>query len=197
MTNQERIQAHNAELREAIQMAETLPDSIPDYYPTLCAMIDRSIEEIEDENLVTIGSNTFSNCTNLKRAYLPNVTSINGASFQNCSALVDVTLPSLIWTGNNGMQGCGFTALDLPKCQRLNGSMFVNCTKLTALILRITSQICIMNSIDVFKNTPVESGTGYVYVPRSMVDSYKVATNWSTFANQIRAIEDYPEITGG
>lgn len=25
----------------------------------------------------------------------------------------------------------------------------------------------------------------------------KVATNWSTFAEQFRAIEDYPEITGG
>jgi hypothetical protein len=30
-----------------------------------------------------------------------------------------------------------------------------------------------------------------LYVPRDLVDSYKVATNWSTYANQIRAIEDY------
>ena len=171
-------------------MAEAV-GGIPNAFPMLYSLIDRSITEIEDENLITIGSNTFSNCTKLKRAYLPNVTSINGASFQNCSALVDVTLPSLIWTGNNGMQGCGFTTLDLPKCQRLNGSMFVNCTKLTALILRSTSQVCTLASIDVFKNTPVESGAGYVYVPRSMVDSHKVATNWTTFANQLLAVEDY------
>ena len=35
------------------------------------------------------------------------------------------------------------------------------------------------------------------YVPTSLVDTYKSATNWSTYAEQIRAIEDYPEITGG
>lgn len=35
------------------------------------------------------------------------------------------------------------------------------------------------------------------YVPTSLVETYKSATNWSTYAEQIRAIEDYPEITGG
>ncbi|MBQ7292175.1 MAG: leucine-rich repeat protein [Clostridia bacterium] len=34
------------------------------------------------------------------------------------------------------------------------------------------------------------------YVPSSMVASYKSAANWSTYTNQIRAIEDYPEISG-
>ena len=37
----------------------------------------------------------------------------------------------------------------------------------------------------------------YVYVPKALVGAYKSATNWSTYANQIRAIEDYPDITGG
>lgn len=45
--------------------------------------------------------------------------------------------------------------------------------------------------------TPMKSGTGYIYVPAALVDSYKAATNWSTYADQIRAIEDYPDITGG
>ena len=35
------------------------------------------------------------------------------------------------------------------------------------------------------------------YVPTSLVEAYKSATNWSACAEQIRAIEDYPEITGG
>jgi hypothetical protein len=41
------------------------------------------------------------------------------------------------------------------------------------------------------------NGTGYIYVPATLVDTYKAGTNWSTHADQIRAIEDYPEITGG
>jgi len=35
------------------------------------------------------------------------------------------------------------------------------------------------------------------YVPASLVEAYKSATNWSTYAERILAIEDYPEITGG
>lgn len=31
----------------------------------------------------------------------------------------------------------------------------------------------------------------------SEVDKYKNATNWVEMANYIRAIEDYPDITGG
>lgn len=32
---------------------------------------------------------------------------------------------------------------------------------------------------------------GFIYVPRSMVDKLKSATNWSTYASQIRALEDW------
>ena len=45
--------------------------------------------------------------------------------------------------------------------------------------------------------TLIASGTGYIYVPKALVDSYKSATNWTTYASQIRAIEDYPDVTGG
>jgi hypothetical protein len=52
-------------------------------------------------------------------------------------------------------------------------------------------------SPNAFNNTPIKSGTGYIYVPATLIDSYKSATNWSTYAAQFRAIEDYPEICGG
>ena len=35
------------------------------------------------------------------------------------------------------------------------------------------------------------------YVPSTLVDSYKSATNWSIYEARIRAIEDYPDICGG
>ena len=35
---------------------------------------------------------------------------------------------------------------------------------------------------------------GYIYVPKSLLEEYKTATNWSDFADKFRAIEDYPEI---
>jgi hypothetical protein len=42
-----------------------------------------------------------------------------------------------------------------------------------------------------FDQSPIKSGTGYIYVPRALVEDYKVATNWSAYASQFRAIEDY------
>ena len=36
-----------------------------------------------------------------------------------------------------------------------------------------------------------------IYVPRALVNEYKNATNWTVYADYIRAIEDYPDITGG
>ena len=54
-----------------------------------------------------------------------------------------------------------------------------------------------LDNTNTFNSTPIASGTGYIYVPAALVDNYKAATNWSTYANQIRAIEDYPEICGG
>ena len=43
-------------------------------------------------------------------------------------------------------------------------------------------------------NTPIVDGTGYIYVPANLLEDYKSATNWVTYADQFRAIEDHPEV---
>jgi hypothetical protein len=79
---------------------------------------------------------------------------------------------------------------------------------LKTIILR-RSVICALASTNAFSGCYHLHGTKnstynpngdkdcYIYVPRDLVDSYKSASNWSKFASQIRAIEDYHEITGG
>ena len=100
---------------------------------------------------------------------------INGYAFYGCSALTTVNFSAV-------------TSID--------NYAFSSCSALTVLILRSTTMATLSNT-GVFNNTPIASGTGYIYVPAALVDSYKAASNWSTYANQIRAIEDYPEICGG
>lgn len=51
-----------------------------------------------------------------------------------------------------------------------------------------------LTSENIFQGTPISDGTGYIYVRQSLIEEYKIATNWSQFADQFRAIEDYPEI---
>ena len=84
---------------------------------------------------------------------------------------------------------------DFPSATSIGNNAFNGCTKLTSLILR-SETMATLSSTGALSGTPIASGTGYIYVPAALVDSYKAASNWSTYANQIRAIEDYPDICG-
>lgn len=79
--------------------------------------------------------------------------------------------------------------VNLPNANEIKEEAFVECEALKTFILS-SENICILRS-RVFDSTPIKSGTGYIYVPRALLDSYKTATNWSTYANQFRALEDY------
>lgn len=68
---------------------------------------------------------------------------------------------------------------------------FSECSGLDMLILRNSSMVTIGDYI--FANSAISGGTGYVYVPAALVDTYKSNSIWSTYATQIRAIEDYPD----
>ena len=125
------------------------------------------------------------------------VTAIGVYGLAGCTKLTSVVLPAVRRTDGNSMTGCSeLTKADFSNLQTIRYSTFYNNKKLIALIIRRHAVTTLDNTTNVFKNTPIASGTGYIYVPSDMVSAYKTATNWSTYANQIRAIEDYPDITG-
>ncbi|MBP3510306.1 leucine-rich repeat protein [Oscillibacter sp.] len=98
--------------------------------------------------------------------------------------------------GRSAFEYCSeLITADFQAVTRIDSYAFSECSKLTALILR-SETMATLSSTSAFNSTPIKSGTGYIYVPAALVDSYKAANNWSTYANQIRAIEDYPEICG-
>ena len=99
------------------------------------------------------------------------------------------TIGEFAFAYNTALTWASFSAVT-----SIGASAFEGCSKLTAVILGAESVVTLAN-VSAFTGTPIASGTGYIYAPASLVDSYKVA--WSTYANQIRAIEDYPEICGG
>ena len=66
---------------------------------------------------------------------------------------------------------------------------FSDCASLVKFILR-SEMVCTLKSVGAFIRTPIESGTGYIYVPDSLVDTYKTTTNWSTYAAQIKPISE-------
>lgn len=82
------------------------------------------------------------------------------------------------------------TTVDLPNATSIGAYAFHNCNTLTALLLR-SDTMCNLSSTVAFDLTPIKRGTGYIYVPSLLIDTYKAATNWVIYADQFRALEDY------
>lgn len=74
----------------------------------------------------------------------------------------------------------------------LVNTAFYYCSALTKVILRSES-VCVLKQTGAFSYMPIEDGTGYIYVPDNLVDSYKIATNWSRYADQIKPISELEE----
>ena len=63
------------------------------------------------------------------------------------------------------------------------------CSKLEAIAISASAVPTLPSGT--LNGTAISKGAGYIYVPRNLVDSYKAETNWSAYAEQIRALEDY------
>ena len=139
-------------------------------------IVERSISgDYSNDRVTTVGAYAFQNCSGLTSVSFPNVTSIGDYAFNAAHKLAKADLPKVTSIGQHG---------------------FSAANALEALILRNTEKVCSLGS-DAVSYTKISSGSGYIYVPAALVDSYKAAANWQNYADQIRAIEDYPEITGG
>ena len=141
-----------------------------------------------------IGYEAFFGTYALTHIDMPMVEEIIGGAFQD-SGLITVNMPNIKTIGSMAFRNTNIETLDLYNCESIGNNAF-NSTNMTTLILRNESDIC-TTDLHPLAFTPIEDGTGYIYVPSALIDSYKTATNWSEYANQFRAIEDYPEITGG
>ena len=160
------------------------------------SIIERTLTEIKDDHVLTVGHGAFYYCTALTTVDLPEATKLDGSSFAECASLASVSLPKVQTMSGYCFRNCtSLTFLDFPVLSSIGYSEFHSCTALEALILRNTEQVCKQSS-GAFAFSKIEKGGGYIYVPSALVDAYKVETNWSTYASQIRAIEDYPEICG-
>lgn len=140
----------------------------------------------------TLPSSFCRECSKLSSVNLPLVSDIGAYSFYKCSNLVKVCFPKASQIVQNGFYGCSkLTTADFPTVNiSIQTRAFYDCSALSSLILR-SSNMPSLEKIDAFTRTKIASGTGYIYVPAALVDTYKTATNWSTYANQFRALEDY------
>ncbi len=102
-----------------------------------------------------------------------------------------------------GVYGLGYQhslkKVDLWSVESIASGAFCNDYALDTLIIR-TPKVCVLpnvsmmtNNAYVFWRTPIEEGTGFIYVPDDLVDSYKTATNWWFVRDQIKPISELRE----
>lgn len=162
------------------------------------SIVERTITEYSNHEIKTVGTRAFSHCKSLISVDLPEVTTVGQHGFNSCSELERVVFPKLttLNPGDNFTYCSVLKYADLGFVTNLPSWSLAN-TALETVILRKSDKICTLQTTNALSGTPIAKGTGYVYVPKALVENYKSATNWSTYAEQIRAIEDYPDITGG
>ncbi len=148
-------------------------------------------------NATIIGTYAFYYCTAMSSFSAPKVATLNTYAFYNCDKLTSINFPLATSIPTQCFYSCGvLKKADFGAAKSIAASAFPYCAELVTLILRRPDAICTLANENAFTGTPIEDGTGYVYVPAALIETYKTASKWSTFASQFRAIEDYPDICG-
>ena len=153
------------------------------------SIIQKTITHLESGTATTVANTAFSDFTTLQYVNLPAVEIVSSSAFRRCYALADVNLPNVktlmteCFYGDNNL-----TYIDLPLITQIQKGAFSS-SGLETLIIR-TGQLCTLQNVSALSNTPIANGTGFIYVPDELAESYKSATNWSTYAAQIKGISE-------
>ena len=164
----------------------------------------RDCTSISLPNLKTTATRVFSNCDNMLTLSIPNMTgATNSYMAAYCGAMTSADVRNASSISTYAFYGCSkLKSLEFNRASSIAGNAFNGCTNLATLILRRGSLVT-LSATSAFTGTKIAGTGGYIYVPKTMDDgsdgvaTYQAASNWSTYSSKFRAIEDYPEITGG
>lgn len=138
----------------------------------------------------------FNKATELKSISIPKLTTIEDGTraFSDCYILEELNAPNLasLTTSTHMFSLC--RKLKKVNLAKLGGATigsytFANCHILTTLILG-GNKLNPLGNVNAFHQSKIQNGEGYIYVPDALVESYKAATNWSAFADQIKPISE-------
>lgn len=138
------------------------------------------------DSVTAINNNAFSYCSSLTSVTIPDsVTVINNTTFINCNTLESIILPNSLTTiGASSFGGNSvLTILIIPSSVTSIGtSAFSNCFGMSEYHFKPTIPPTLANT-NAFNKIPSDC---IIYVPKGSLSAYKTATNWSTYASQMR-----------
>lgn len=68
--------------------------------------------------------------------------------------------------------------------------IFAYTTSLTKLIINNASRVFNLTDANALEGSAIANGTGFVYVPASLVDAYKAHAVWGLYPNQIKSVAE-------
>ena len=174
-----------------------------------------SLQRAYFQNCLRVEGLAFANCSLLTTASFPSCTSISASGFAYCSALTEPSFPKCTSIANSAFFSCRYLkSISLPACVsiaqyafRYCSSLstvylgtnisyiatyaFGNCPYLISLYLSTASKVPSLANSQAFYSTPIAGYSasagryGSIYVPSSLLASFKTATNWSVYSNRM------------
>ena len=153
----------------------------------LISLIDRTATSFEiPEGTTSIGYYAFANCSSLASIIIPDgVTLIGEGAFGLCTSLTSITMPDSVTSiEDSAFYGCtGLASITIPNSvTSIDSHAFEDCTNLTEIDFSTHTTVPTLNSTNAFNNT---SASLVIKVPSALVDEWKAATNWATYADKI------------
>ena len=134
-----------------------------------------------------VGKSAFVYNSCLTTVDLPMCETVGDDAFKNCTSLQTVSLPVCSNVSHYAFYGCFLLqTVSLPVCTSIKEGAFNYCTSLSVAYIGTGIDIvCVLGNSNVFSGC---SALTSIYVPTSLVESYKAATNWTFYSDKIVGI---------
>ena len=126
----------------------------------------------------------FAGCSKLTTVDLTNATNIDTNAFYDCYALESVNIPNAATIYSGAFTDCtSLRTIDLPNVTSLGANAFSGCS-MESIYLR-SKTMCSCTGALGFKS----AASLHIYVPESLLDSYKTAPVWIAYASIFKSLE--------
>ena len=137
-------------------------------------------------SMIIIGNYIINDCHALTSITIPNsVKSIRGNAFNNCHTLASITIPNSVTSiGTYVFIYCyALASITIPNSVKSIGNYtFAYCRGIAFYDFSSHTSVPTLANTNAFTNIASDC---QIRVPASLVDAWKAATNWSTYADQI------------
>ena len=125
----------------------------------------------------------------------PKVTTIEAEVFVENNTITEITqenFPMLtVLQAECFKEMLALEKVDFSKITKIEEKAFKGCTSLQTLILRKEDTTVDLYGEQWFDDTPIGQGTGSIYVPDALVDTYKASVGWMDYEAQIKPLSEY------